>query len=77
MIIMKLLIIAVLLVYTGLQLMLMLRKSNMHRNEKKLKLAGVNPYGSSLCHGMVLKRDDKKSVTRDSKPSPVWYNRLL
>lgn len=71
-----LIIIAMLLIYAGLQFMFLLRKMKMHKKEKQLTDMGITPYGSGLCHGMVL-NSTKDGVIRDSKPSAAWYSRLV
>lgn len=55
----------------------LLRKSKrMRAREEALKKNGVTPYGSGLCHGMVL-GSDGKTVKHDSKKSNSWYARLV
>jgi len=66
----------VLLAYAGLQGMLIYRKVKMHKKENQLKALGVNPYGSGLCHGMVI-NNKKNGVIRDQKPSSAWFSRLV
>ncbi len=65
-----------LIVFIGVQMMLIIRKLKMHKKEKALKKAGINPYGSGLCHGMVL-NNEKNGVLHDQKPSSAWYSRLV
>ena len=55
----------------------LLRKSRkMKAREKELIKNGVNPYGSGLCHGMVLDGSNK-AVKHDSKKTNSWYARLI
>ncbi len=63
-------------VYIGLQFMYMVRKYKMHKREKELEESGSGPFGSGLCHGMVLNAN-KDGVTKDSKKSSTWYSRLV
>lgn len=48
----------------------------MHKKEDLLIELGSGPYGSGLCHGMVLNKE-KNGVIRDSKKSSAWYSRLV
>lgn len=57
------------------QVFLMWRKQRMLSNDQKLRADGIFPYGSGVCHGMVLSRD-KMSVIKDQKNTPAWYSRL-
>lgn len=52
------------------------RKHRMHATARHFKEAGIFPYGSGICHGMVLSPDDKMGVLKDQKNTPAWYNRL-
>ncbi len=51
------------------------RKNRMHATEQQFREAGIVPYGSGICHGMVLS-PDKAGVLKDQKNTPAWYNRL-
>jgi hypothetical protein len=68
--------ISVLAVYMVLQVMYLLRKRKMHAREVQLKQVGSSPFGSGLCHGMVL-NERKDGVISDHKKSSAWYSRLL
>lgn len=68
--------IASLAVYTGFQLALFSKARSMKKKERELKKNGVTPYGSALCHGMVVDKSDKRRVVHDQKPSESWYSRL-
>ncbi len=48
---------------------------NMKAKNKALKESNVLPYGSGLVHGMVYNKENK-SLIKDSKPSPAWFERL-
>jgi hypothetical protein len=54
----------------------MYRKYKMHKKERELIESGSDPFGSGLCHGMVLNLE-KNDVIKDSKKSSVWYSRLV
>jgi len=71
-----LLVVSALSVYVCLQVMYMYRKHKMHKKEKELHESGSDPFGSGLCHGMVL-NSEKNGVIRDKKKSPAWYSRLV
>jgi len=70
------LIVSALSVYVGLQIMYIYRKRQMHKKENKLLASGSDPFGSGLCHGMVL-NFKKNGVVKDSKKSAAWYSRLV
>ncbi len=65
-----------LLVYIAFLAALYLKSRSMRKKEKLLVENGVTPYGSGLCHGMVLDRKSKRRVKHDEKPSDSWYSRL-
>ena len=71
-----LLIMSALSVYVCLQVMYMYRKYKMHRKEVEYLESGSGPFGSGLCHGMVLD-PEKDGVLKDSKKSSAWYSRLV
>jgi len=71
-----LLLIVVAFVYACLQGMLAYRKYGMIKKDKEFRKSGSGPYGSGLCHGMVL-NPDESGVIRDQKESPAWYSRLI
>ena len=71
-----LLIIAIFVIYASLQIMYAVRRFRMHKKEEALIESGNGPYGSGLCHGMVIDPEGK-GVIRDSKKSPAWYSRLV
>lgn len=68
--------IASLALYVGFQFALLGKARAMRRKERKLQKNGVTPYGSGLCHGVVLDKDNKRKVVHDEKPSESWYSRL-
>ncbi len=70
------LIVSALSVYVCLQAMYMYRKYKMHRKEEKFLESGSGPFGSGLCHGIVLD-PEKDGVLSDSKKSSAWYSRLV
>lgn len=70
------LIVSALSVYVGLQVMYMYRKHKMHKKEDEFLESGSGPFGSGLCHGMVL-NPEKDGVINDSKKSAAWYSRLV
>lgn len=69
--------IALLVIYSIFQIALLFKSFRMKKREKQLIENGVKPYGSTLCHGMVIDRQGNgKSVKHDQKPSDSWYSRL-
>lgn len=77
MLLLKLTLVSLLFIYVSIQVMYLLRKRSMHKKEKDLESLGIGPFGSGLCHGMVLNEKDPKAVIRDSKKSHAWYSRLV
>lgn len=69
-------IVSALFVYAALQVMYAYKKHQMLKNEQTLYRSGDGPFGSSLCHGMVL-NSEKNGVKADSKKSSAWYSRLV
>ncbi|MFK5915344.1 MAG: hypothetical protein QM484_13315 [Woeseiaceae bacterium] len=69
-------IVSALFVYAALQVMYAYRKHQMLKKEEKLYESGDGPFGSALCHGMVL-NTKKNGVEADSKKSSAWYSRLV
>lgn len=55
---------------------LLLKSRKMKAREKELTQNGVTPYGSGLCHGIVLE-ESKRSVKHDWKKTNAWYGRLV
>lgn len=53
----------------------MWRKYKMHRTESRFREHGILPYGSGVCHGMVVAKD-KMIVIKDQKNTAAWYSRL-
>ena len=55
----------------------LLRKSiSMHKREERLLKHGITPYGSGLCHGMVVDKTNKHAVRSTQRKSQAWYSRL-
>lgn len=64
------------LVYIGFTLALYQKSKSMRRKEERMNELGIAPYGSGLCHGMVVDETNKRAVKSDSKKSSAWYGRL-
>jgi hypothetical protein len=52
------------------------QRSGMKLKEVALDRAGINPYGSTLSHGMCINTKTNKLVS-DQKESVMWYQRLV
>jgi hypothetical protein len=64
-------------VYVMFHVAILRKSKKMHAREKELLANGVIPYGSGLCHGMVVDQDRPNAVIHDSKKSNSWYGRLV
>jgi uncharacterized membrane protein YebE (DUF533 family) len=62
--------------YIAYKVALVKKSKNMHKKEEKMREFGVAPYGSGLCHGMVVDQNNKRAVKSDEKKSRAWYSRL-
>lgn len=69
-------IVSALFAYAALQVMYAYKKHQMIKKQEKLYKSGDGPFGSSLCHGMVL-NSKKNGVKADSRKSSAWYSRLV
>lgn len=69
-------VVSALFAYAALQVMFAYKKHQMIKKEEKLYQSGNGPFGSGLCHGMVL-NSNKNGVKPDSKKSSAWYSRLV
>lgn len=69
-------VIGCLAVYVAFQLALYKKSRSMKKKERDLRANGVTPYGSGLCHGIVLDKSNRRRVMHDQKRSESWYSRL-
>ncbi|CUS47662.1 MAG: hypothetical protein HLUCCO02_08965 [Idiomarinaceae bacterium HL-53] len=64
-------------IFFVLNVALIAKGRSMRKRETELQRNGVTAYGSGLCHGMVIDRQDVNKVIPDSKKSQAWYARLV
>lgn len=76
--ILQITILSILIIFAVIQCMYINKRRVILKRDKALTSSGVGPYGSGLCHGMVLHPEgDGKRVKRDSGKSAAWYSRLV
>lgn len=64
-------------IFFAFNIALVMKGRSMKKREKELLKNGVIAYGSGLCHGMTIDRNNKNKVNHDSKKSQAWYTRLV